>query len=157
MYDGVKWTLVSQFLRGFLLILITAVSTHLVMSFGQTLMHYTLGHHAIGGKFFRNHINFHHVYDPKEKLVSPAYLKEEDNNTPFFFILICLVGVCTYFILPVDLFIVQVIACAASFYHTSFLTRNIMLRDHGFSALRGSDECRNFILLITDMQTAISR
>jgi hypothetical protein len=36
----------------------TAVATHLVMSFAQTLMHYELGHHPIGGKFFRNHINF---------------------------------------------------------------------------------------------------
>ena len=29
----------------------TALATHLVMSFGQTLMHYRLGHHPIGGKF----------------------------------------------------------------------------------------------------------
>ena len=39
------------------LFLITAVATHLVMSFAQTLMHYKLGHHPMGGKFFRNHIN----------------------------------------------------------------------------------------------------
>jgi hypothetical protein len=37
------------------LYLVTAVATHLVMSFAQTLMHYKLGHHPIGGKFFRNH------------------------------------------------------------------------------------------------------
>jgi hypothetical protein len=36
------------------LILMTAVATHLVMSFAQTLMHYKLGHHPMGGKFFRN-------------------------------------------------------------------------------------------------------
>jgi hypothetical protein len=28
-----------------------AVATHLVMSFAQTLMHYKLGHHPMGGKF----------------------------------------------------------------------------------------------------------
>lgn len=44
------------------LFLMTAVATHLVMSFAQTLMHYKLGHHPMGGKFFRNHINFHHTY-----------------------------------------------------------------------------------------------
>jgi sterol desaturase/sphingolipid hydroxylase (fatty acid hydroxylase superfamily) len=107
---------VSQFLPKFFLVLITAAGTHLVMSFGQTIMHYTLGHHAIGGKLFRNHMNFHHVYYSKERLVSRSYLKEEGNNTAFFFIPICLIGVCTYFVLPVNLFIIQIIACAASFY-----------------------------------------
>jgi hypothetical protein len=36
------------------------------MSFAQTLMHYKLGHHPMGGKFFRNHINFHHTYYSKD-------------------------------------------------------------------------------------------
>jgi hypothetical protein len=40
------------------------------MSFAQTLMHYKLGHHPIGGKFFRNHINFHHRYYSKDHLLS---------------------------------------------------------------------------------------
>ena len=52
---------VSRLLPELPLILMTAVATHLVMSFAQTLMHYKLGHHPMGGKFFRNHINFHHV------------------------------------------------------------------------------------------------
>jgi hypothetical protein len=45
---------VSRFLPELPLILMTAVATHLVMSFAQTLMHYKLGHHPMGGKFFRN-------------------------------------------------------------------------------------------------------
>ena len=53
---------VSWLLPTLLLYLMTAVAAHLVMSFGQTLMHYKLGHHRMGGKFFRNHINFHHTY-----------------------------------------------------------------------------------------------
>src|SRR5258708_30901852 len=48
------------------LFLMTAVATHLVMSFAQTLMHYKLGHHPMGGRFFRNHINFHHTYYSKD-------------------------------------------------------------------------------------------
>jgi hypothetical protein len=43
------------------LFLATAVATHLVMSFGQTLIHYRVAHHPIGGAIFRNHINFHHT------------------------------------------------------------------------------------------------
>jgi len=35
------------------------------MSFAQTLMHYKLGHHPIGGKFFRNHIE--NTLDPTVK------------------------------------------------------------------------------------------
>jgi sterol desaturase/sphingolipid hydroxylase (fatty acid hydroxylase superfamily) len=106
----------SRLLPEIPLFLVTAVATHLVMSFAQTLMHYKLGHHQMGGKFFRNHINFHHTYYSKDHLVSRTYLSEEGNNTPFFFIPVLLVGGVTYFLLPVDLFVVLVIACAASFY-----------------------------------------
>jgi sterol desaturase/sphingolipid hydroxylase (fatty acid hydroxylase superfamily) len=98
------------------LFLVTAVATHLVMSFGQTVMHYELGHRRIGGRLFRNHINFHHTYYSKDHLVSQTYLSEEGNNTPFFLIPIGLVGTITYFLLPIDLFVVQIAACAASFY-----------------------------------------
>jgi hypothetical protein len=115
--------MVSQLLPELPLFLIIAVATHLVTSFTQTLMHYALGHHSIGGEFFRNHINFHHVYYSKENLVSQTYLKEDGNNTPFFFIPICLVGACMYFVLPVDLFIAQTVACAASFYAHVFFDR----------------------------------
>ena len=107
---------VSLLLRELPLFLITAVATHLVMSFAQTLMHYKLGHHPMGGRFFRNHINFHHAYYSKDHLVSPTYLGGEGNNTPYFFIPVFLVGVCTYFVLPFDLFVAQALACAASFY-----------------------------------------
>src|SRR5713101_261691 len=101
----------------------TAVATHLVMSFAQTLMHYKLGHHPMGGKFFRNHINFHHTYYSKDHLVSRTYLGDEGNNTPFFFIPVFLVGACTYLLLPFDLFVVQVVACAASFYAHVFFDK----------------------------------
>ena len=61
---------VSRLLPELPLFLMTAVATHLVMSFAQTLMHYKLGHHPMGGKFFSNHINFHHTYYSKDHLVS---------------------------------------------------------------------------------------
>src|SRR5262252_427367 len=70
----------------------------------------------MGGKFFRNHINFHHAHYSKDHLVSRTYLGDEGNNTPFFFIPMFLVGACTYLVLPVDLFVAQLVACAASFY-----------------------------------------
>src|SRR5947209_12616784 len=89
---------VSRLLPELPLILMTAVATHLVMSFAQTLMHYKLGHHPMGGKFFRNHINFHHTYYSKDHLVSRTYLGDEGNNTPFFLIPVFLVGACTYLV-----------------------------------------------------------
>ena len=107
---------VSWLLLDLPLFLLIAVATHLVMSFGQTLMHYKLGHHPMGGRFFRNHINFHHAYYSKDHLVSQTYLGDEGNNTPFFFIPVFFVGAFTYVVLPSDLFVVLVIACAASFY-----------------------------------------
>jgi sterol desaturase/sphingolipid hydroxylase (fatty acid hydroxylase superfamily) len=105
------------------LFLLTAVITHLVMSFGQTLMHYKLGHHRMGGRFFHNHINFHHTYYSKDHLVSRTYLGDEGNNTPFFFIPVFLAGGCAYFILPLNLFVVMVIASAASFYAHVFFDK----------------------------------
>jgi Fatty acid hydroxylase len=105
------------------LIAMTAAATHLVMSFCQTLMHFKLGHHAMGGKFFRNHINFHHTHYSKDRLVSATYLDDEGNNTPFFFIPVFAAGACMYFLLPVDLFVVLVVACAASFYAHVFFDK----------------------------------
>jgi sterol desaturase/sphingolipid hydroxylase (fatty acid hydroxylase superfamily) len=106
---------VSRLLQEIPLFLLTAIATHLVMSFSQTLMHYKLGHHPVGGKFFRNHIEFHHTYYSKDHLVSRTYLGDDGNNTPFFFIPVFLVGAFTYFLLPLDFFVVQVFACAISF------------------------------------------
>src|SRR5258705_12660885 len=92
----------------------TAVATHLVMSFAQTLMHYKLGHHPIGGKFFRNHLNFQHTYYSKDHLVSRTYLGDARHKTPFFFIPVCLVRGVKRHVLPVALFIVTAVACAVS-------------------------------------------
>ena len=114
---------VSRLLPELPLFFMTAVATHLVMSFAQTLMHYKLGHHPMGGKFFRNHINFHHTYYSKDHLVSRTYRGDEGNNTPFFFVPVFLVGACTYLVLPIDLFVVQVVACAASFYAHVFFDK----------------------------------
>ena len=98
------------------LIFVTAIITYLVMSFMQTLIHYKLGHCPLGGKFFRNHINFHHAYYSRDHLVSRSYLAEKGNNTPYFLIPVLVMEAGAYFVLPFDLFVVQMVVCAASFY-----------------------------------------
>ena len=40
------------------LFFITALLTHLTVSFSQTVMHYTLAHRPLGGRLFRNHVGF---------------------------------------------------------------------------------------------------
>src|SRR5271170_287677 len=74
------------------LFLLTAIATHLVMSFGQTFLHYKVAHHPIGGKLFRNHINFHHAHYADDHLVSRTYLGDEGDITPYFLIPVFLVG-----------------------------------------------------------------
>jgi sterol desaturase/sphingolipid hydroxylase (fatty acid hydroxylase superfamily) len=106
------WWLLSKFS----LFLFIAIATHLAMSFAQTLMHYKLGHHRFGNMFYRNHVSFHHTYYSKDHLVSGRYLSDEGNNTPYFFIPVILVAACVYVTLPFDLFVVQVLASAISFY-----------------------------------------
>jgi sterol desaturase/sphingolipid hydroxylase (fatty acid hydroxylase superfamily) len=113
----------SRLITELSLIVVTAGATHLTMSFAQTMMHCKLGHHSIGGKFFRNHINFHHANYSKDHLVSATYLDDEGNNTPFFFIPVFALGACMYFLLPVDLFVVLILACAASFYAHVFFDK----------------------------------
>ena len=100
---------------------LTAVATHFVMSFGQTLIHYKVAHHPMGGKIFRNHINFHHTHYSEDHLVSQTYLGDEGNTTPYFVIPVLLASACAYLLLPLDLFIVAMVTCAASFYaHVRF-------------------------------------
>ena len=69
-----------------MLFLVTALATHLVMSFGQTLIHYKVVHHPIGGKLFRNHINFHHTHYADDHLVSrtTSVTKATLHPTSFF-------------------------------------------------------------------------
>jgi sterol desaturase/sphingolipid hydroxylase (fatty acid hydroxylase superfamily) len=45
------------------------------------------------------------------------------NITPYFFIPVFLVGGCAYFLLPLNLFVVTVIASAASFYAHVFFDK----------------------------------
>ena len=95
---------------------LVAIGTHLVVSGSQTLFHYSLGHHPIGGLFFRNHIRFHHTYYARGHLVSVDYRAEKGNNTPYFLIPTTLVAGVMFFVLPLDLFLVVAAGSAASFY-----------------------------------------
>jgi sterol desaturase/sphingolipid hydroxylase (fatty acid hydroxylase superfamily) len=92
------------------------VSTHLVMSLGQTLMHRWLGHRRRGGFLFRNHIDFHHAHYAKGHLTSTIGEAAEGNNTPFFLIPVALAGAALFAVLPFGLFIAASLAAGASFF-----------------------------------------
>ena len=111
MTDLTRWSLLE--LPLFVLI---AIGTHLAMSGSQTLLHYTLGHHPLGGVFFRNHIRFHHAIYARGHLVSTTYRGDEGNNTPYFLIPTIIVAGMMYLVLPFDFFLVVAIASATSFY-----------------------------------------
>ena len=110
MVEWARW-----FLSELPLIVLTAICTHLVVSISQTLFHYGLGHHRIGGIFYRNHIRFHHTHYAKGHLVSSTYRRNEGNNTPYFLIPTILVAGAMFLVLPFDLFVVMTAASAASF------------------------------------------
>lgn len=97
------------------LFVLTAVCTHLVVSFSQTVFHFGLGHHPIGGIFYRNHIRFHHTYYARGHLVSSVYRGEEGDNTPYFLIPTILAAVGMFFVLPLGLFLIVIAASTASF------------------------------------------
>jgi hypothetical protein len=117
----VEWT--RWFLSELPLFVLTAVCTHLIVSSSQTLFHFGLGHHRLGGIFYRNHIRFHHTYYAKGHLVSSTYRSDEGNNTPYFFIPTIFVASVMFLVLPLDLFLVMVIVSAASFYAHVYLDK----------------------------------
>ena len=110
MIEWARW-----FLSGLPLIVLTAIGTHLVVSSSQTLFHYGLGHHRIGGIFYRNHIRFHHTHYAKGHLVSSTRRRNAGNNTPYFLIPTILVAGAVFLLLPFNLFVVVAVASAASF------------------------------------------
>ena len=103
------------FLSELPLFVLAAVCTHLAISIGQTLFHYGLGHHRIGGIFYRNHIRFHHGHYAEGHLVSSTHRRNEGNNTPYFLIPTILVVGGMYLVLPLNLFVATITASVVSF------------------------------------------
>ena len=119
MVDWGRW-----FLSEIPLIALTAVCTHLVVSSGQTLFHYGLGHHWIGGIFYRNHIRFHHARYAKGHLVYSIHRHNEGNNTPYFLIPVIMVAGAMFLILyRCDLFVVVTAASAESSFSARVYSR----------------------------------
>ena len=79
MVECARW-----FLSELPLFVLTAICTHLVISIGQTLFHYGLGHHRIGGIFYRNHIRFHHATMPRAIWCPPLIVATKETTRPTF-------------------------------------------------------------------------
>jgi hypothetical protein len=93
----------------------TVILAHLLVSLGQTLFHRYLGHSRLGGRFFKNHIQFHHVHYAGDHVISAHYLDDGDNNTLFFLApVVLVVGLC-YLFLRLDLLVIQLAAMSLSF------------------------------------------
>src|SRR6476646_4652540 len=110
MVECARW-----FLSVLPLYVVSAFCSHLLVSSGQTLFHYGLGHHRIGGIFYRNHLRFHHTHYAKGHLVSSTRRRNEGNNTPYFLIPTILVAGGMFLVLPVGFLLVVTAAGAASF------------------------------------------
>src|SRR5438874_4789325 len=98
-----------------LVYVLTAMIAHLLMSLWQTLFHRYLGHSRLGGRFFKNHIQFHHVHYAGDHLVSTRYLDNGGNNTLFFVMPVAVVVGLSYLFLRLDLLVVQLAAMSLSF------------------------------------------
>ena len=94
---------------------LTAMCAHFLMSLGQTLFHRYLGHSRLGGRFFKNHIQFHHTHYSGDHVISAHYLDNGDNNTLFFLMPVGVVVALGYFFLRLDLLAVQLAVMSLSF------------------------------------------
>jgi sterol desaturase/sphingolipid hydroxylase (fatty acid hydroxylase superfamily) len=108
---------------------LTAICAHLAVSSSQTFLHYSLGHHRLGGRLFRNHIGFHHRYYARGHLVSSVHQDIGGNNTPYFLVLTVIVGGGMFFLLPHYLFATASVASALSFYAHVCLDREYHVED----------------------------
>jgi hypothetical protein len=135
----------------------TAMTAHFLMSLGQTLFHRYLGHSRIGGRFFKNHLQFHHTNYCGDHVVSTHCLDNGDNNTLFFLIPVAVIVSLSYLFMRLDFLAIQLAAMLLSFCGITTSTVNIMLRDLGLAAFRGSVESSNFISSTTATGTATSR
>jgi sterol desaturase/sphingolipid hydroxylase (fatty acid hydroxylase superfamily) len=117
----VEWA--RCFLSELPLFALTAICSHLVVSGSQTLFHYGLGHHRIGGIFYRNHIRFHHAHYARGHLVCSTHHRNEGNNTPYFLIPASLVSGGMFLVLPFNLFVVVTGASVASFWAHIYLDK----------------------------------
>lgn len=102
---------------------LTVVIAHLTMSFGQTLFHRQLGHRRLGGRFCKNHLQFHHAYYSGDHVVSARHVGNEGNNTPYFLIPTFLVVGVSFFLLRFDLFLVQLVTMSLSFWGHVYLDK----------------------------------
>jgi hypothetical protein len=109
----VEWA--RRFLLELPLFVLAATCTYLVVSGSQTLFHSGLGHHRVGGIFYRNYIRCHHTHYAKGHLVSSTHRRNEGNNTPYFLIPTILVAGGMFLVLPFSLFVVMTAASVASF------------------------------------------
>ena len=94
---------------------LTAMCAHFMMSLGQTLFHRYLGHRRLGGRFFRNHIQFHHAHYAGDHVISARYLDNGDNNTLFFVLPVAVTVGLSYLVLRLDLLVIQLAAIFLSF------------------------------------------
>jgi hypothetical protein len=99
----------------------TAMMAHLLMSLGQTLFHRYLGHSRLGGRFFKNHIQFHHVHYAGDHVISTHYLDNGDNNTLLFLTPVVLIVGLSYLFLRFDFIVVQFAAMSLSFCEHYYL------------------------------------
>ena len=93
----------------------TAMIAHFLMSLGQTLFHRYLGHTRFGGRFFTNHIQFHHTHYSGDHVVSTHYLDNGDNNTLFFLMPVAVIVSLSYLFLRLDFLAIQLAAMSLSF------------------------------------------
>jgi len=94
---------------------VTALLAHLTISLGQTLFHRYLGHSRLGGRFFKNHIQFHHAQYAGDHVVSTRYVDDGDQNTLFFVMPIFLLVGLSYLLLRLDLVVIQLAVMSLSF------------------------------------------
>jgi hypothetical protein len=112
-------TSIDVFLYG-----VTAMLAHLLMSLGQTLFHRYLGHRRLGGRFFKNHMQFHHAHYSGNYVVSTRYLDNGDNNTVYFLLPIAVVGGMSYLFLRWDVLVIQLAAMSLSFYGHVYIDKH---------------------------------
>ena len=107
--------------------LAVALGTHNAASFVQTYLHYRMGHHRRGGRTNRYHLQYHHAIYSRT-FVTDRYVKEDKDVSLYYIPVAVFIAAAAYMLLPVWLFVVHVIAMAASFAAHTYVHAQYHLR-----------------------------
>jgi Fatty acid hydroxylase superfamily len=127
--------------------LATTLISHYVASFVQISLHYLVGHRTLGGPLNKRHVFEHHGIYSGSAVLSETYSDNEKDASVYYVVPAVLLVSLAYLVLPLDIFVVHVLALATSFSAHVYLHIQYHLSDPLLKRARWFQQKRRLHLL----------